>query len=182
MGRQPTFSSEENTMALQNWTTIASLMQCSYSLYPYCLVSPTQSAFKSAVPVSNINQGSMKIDCFKWLTCQHCLNIPKRKEKMFILFCSRNHLEGCFSTATTHIFCSLSFLFCRRKTAEFTFCFAYLSSLIKFSLFWCFQEENRGLRLKEELVVAAPRLQQPAIADQPDEEKLRLVLRLDGIR
>ena len=106
-------------------------MQCCYSLYPYCLLSPTQSAFKSAVPVSNINQGSMKIDCFKWLTCQHCLNIPKRKENMFILFCSRNHLEGCFSTATTHIFCSLSFLFCRRKTAEFTFCFAQLSLLIK---------------------------------------------------
>ena len=43
------------------------------------------------------------------------------------------------------------------------------------------QEENRGLRLKEELVVAAPRLQPSAIADQPDEEKLRLVSKLDGI-
>ena len=39
-----------------------------------------------------------------------------------------------------------------------------------------FQEENRGLRLKEELVVAAEKIQQPsAMAAYPEEENLRYI-------
>ena len=78
-----------------------------------------------------------------------------------------------------HFFIKFSFLcFFRRETAELTFRFAFLYQVLTLLLL---QEENRGLRLKEELVVAAPRLQPSAIADQPDEEKLRLVSKLDGI-
>ena len=84
------------------------------------------------------------------------------------------------SLSVLHFFIKFSFFcFCRRKTAEFTFCFAFLYQVLILLLL---QEENRGLRLKEELVVAAPRLQPSAIADQPDEEKLlRFVSKLDGI-
>ena len=78
-----------------------------------------------------------------------------------------------------HFSIKFSFLcFFRRETAELTFCFAFLYQVLTLLLL---QEENRGLRLKEELVVAAPRLQPSAVADQPDEEKLRLVSKLDGI-
>ena len=45
-----------------------------------------------------------------------------------------------------------------------------------FSSISFFQEENRGLRLKEELVVAAEKLQQPsAMAAYPEEENLRYI-------
>ena len=45
-----------------------------------------------------------------------------------------------------------------------------------FLIYFFFQEENRGLRLKEELVVAAEKLQQPsAMAAYPEEENLRYI-------
>ena len=58
------------------------------------------------------------------------------------------------------------------NTAEVTF--STKSTSILDLILVRLQEENRGLRLKEELVVAAPRLQpSAAVADQLDEEKLR---------
>ena len=45
-----------------------------------------------------------------------------------------------------------------------------------FLIYFSLQEENRGLRLKEELVVAAEKLQQPsAMAAYPEEENLRYI-------
>ena len=52
----------------------------------------------------------------------------------------------------------------------------YKKNLHIFSFISFFQEENRGLRLKEELVVAAEKLQQPsAMAAYPEEENLRYI-------
>ena len=76
-------------------------------------------------------------------------------------------LRVVFPSTASHISCSLPFLLCRRKTSQITFCFLF---------FLLLQEENRGLRLKEELVAAAPRLLPSAVADQTDEDKRRKLL------
>ena len=102
------------------------------------------------------------------------LEYRKEKRKFSLFPAAAIILRVVFPPQPLTYFAACHFCF----AGEFTFCFAFLYQVLILLLL---QEENRGLRLKEELVVAAPRLQPSAIADQPDEEKLRLVSKLDGI-
>ena len=101
-----------------------------------------------------------------------------------------NHIQGCFfppNMQRVFHFCtrrntaqdssSCLFLWSSPKNSQFQEKGKYVKRFFTFShLFPCFQEENRGLRLKEELVVAAEKLQQPsAMAAYPEEENLRYI-------
>ena len=168
-------------------------------LYPYWPLSPTQSApillcrcrisikYQWKLTVSNMADLPALFEYTK-KKIENVHPLLQQQQSSWGLFFHRNHshiLRPVISVlqenslSVLHFFIKFSFLcFFRRETAELTFCFAFLYQVLTLLLL---QEENRGLRLKEELVVAAPRLQPSAIADQPDEEKLRLVSKLDGI-